>query len=178
MLTKFCHVITVTLHESPDLLSTLFLRWANMLIYPLKVGVPYMLWYFSDTTSQGGCLCFQSWFDRTSVSFDREMLCITRHERMTCIGMGGLLRVQVSAFSWAPQFFFFCRERRYTKFSQNAAPLPPQKKVIRLGCRMRKDGLIIFVSKPVDPMASLINHKICWPKWMTRMRDFCRRDSS
>ena len=34
----------------------------------------------------------------------REMLCITRHERMTYITMDGLVRVQVRAFSWTPQY--------------------------------------------------------------------------
>ena len=34
----------------------------------------------------------------------REMLCITRHERLAYITMGGLVRVQVRTFSWTPQY--------------------------------------------------------------------------
>ena len=34
----------------------------------------------------------------------REMLCITRHERLTYITMGGLDHVEVSAFPWTPQY--------------------------------------------------------------------------
>jgi hypothetical protein len=34
----------------------------------------------------------------------REMLYITRDERMAIVTMGGLDRVQVSAFTWTPQY--------------------------------------------------------------------------
>ena len=34
----------------------------------------------------------------------REMLCITRRERTTIISIGGLDDIQVSAFSWTPQY--------------------------------------------------------------------------
>ena len=34
----------------------------------------------------------------------REMLCITRHEKLTYITMSGLDDVHVSPFSWSPQY--------------------------------------------------------------------------
>jgi hypothetical protein len=53
-----------------------------------------------------GCLRFQRWFNGTSLSnkIYREMLFVTRRERMAYITMDGLDHVQVSAFSWTPQY--------------------------------------------------------------------------
>ena len=71
-------------------------------------GAPYVLWFhFSDTTSQGvaipvsnvdltGRLC------RLTNKIYREILCITRHQTITYITIGGQDDIQAS--SWLPQY--------------------------------------------------------------------------
>ena len=76
----------------------------------LKVGGPRVLWsHFSDITSQRVVVSVSNvdLMERVchlTNKIYREMLCITRHERMTYITIRGLDRVQTSAFSRTPQY--------------------------------------------------------------------------
>ena len=72
-------------------------------------GVPNVLWFlFSDTTSWGVTI-FVSNTDlmervcHFTNKIYREMLCITRHERMTNITIQGLDPVQIDV-SWSPKY--------------------------------------------------------------------------
>jgi hypothetical protein len=63
---------------------------------------------FSDTTSLGVAVSVSNvdLMERVchlTNKIYREMLCITRHERMMYISMGRFNHVQASAFSWTPQ---------------------------------------------------------------------------
>jgi hypothetical protein len=83
------------------------LRWTDMLNCRLTVGGPYVLWFhFSDTTSKGLAVSVSNVDLMTRVchltnKIYREILCITRDERMTYIFIGGLDDNQVSTFSWS-----------------------------------------------------------------------------
>ena len=70
------------------------------------VGAPMYWFHFSDATSQGVAVSVSNvdLMERLchlTNKIYREMLCITRHERVTYITIRGL---QVSAFPWTPQY--------------------------------------------------------------------------
>ena len=73
----------------------------------------YVLWFFSDTTSQGVAISVSN-VDLMKRVFQltykiyQEMLCIARHERMMYITMGGFDScsdyVQANTLSWTPLY--------------------------------------------------------------------------
>ena len=78
----------------------------------LSEGVPYVLWFhfsLSDSTSQGAAISvsnvnlMERVYSLTNKIY-REMLCITRHEKMTYITIHGLDHDQVNALSWNLQY--------------------------------------------------------------------------